>query len=95
MIRWIRTFWYVLTLRCEEADRLRSIEREGELSRSQRVGESLHRGLCKSCRKARRQAKLLKQALSEMSDLGEFERGPRLDDASRARIAAAMADKKN
>ncbi len=103
MTRWLRTIWYVLTLRCEEADRLRAIERDAELTRAQRLGESMHRMLCGSCRKARRQARALSTMLADLEanfEAGLDEAGPKMSEAMRTRIAAQLeasldADTKN
>jgi hypothetical protein len=66
MFRWPRILWYVLTLRCEEAERVRALEREGGATRSQRVAERVHRGLCRSCRHARAQVERLEEALGDL-----------------------------
>lgn len=64
---WIRSFWYILTLRCEEADRLRSVGDPASLRAHQRIAERIHRGLCKSCRHAAAQLELLDSGLRDLS----------------------------
>ena len=90
MIRWLKTVWYVLTLRCEEADRLRSLDEN--TTRAQRVGEVMHRTLCKSCRRAKKQTQILSRLLA---NLDESASGVRLDGAARARIASAIDAENN
>lgn len=88
MMRLARCCWYVLTLRCEEADRVRAVGRQGELTLSERLGAWLHTLLCVSCRRARRQLRLLQQLLR---DAGDDAGGPALDPDTRRRIAARLA----
>jgi len=64
---WLRSFWYILTLRCEEADRLRSVGDPACLKRHQRVAEKIHRRLCKSCRHAAAQLEFLDNGLRDLS----------------------------
>jgi len=92
MIRWIKTVWYVLNLRCEEADRIRAISTADDLTRAERLGERMHSALCASCRRARRQARALQRILRE---IGSGDAGPNIDPATRARIRAALENKKS
>jgi hypothetical protein len=95
---WCRTIWYVLTLRCEEAERLRAAPDADALTAAQRLGERLHRALCSSCRTARRRLQALDEALSRLAATETGEENtpataetPRLDDAARARILARLS----
>ena len=63
-----RKLWYILTLRCEEADRLRSQQALEPLTRVERVAMSLHQLVCKSCRIAARQIRLLDEAISKLRE---------------------------
>ena len=93
MIRLARTIWYVLTLRCEEADRVRSVDRMEDLTRAERFGTWAHTSLCRSCRKARRQARALQRVLREVGDgLADGEL-PEIPDSTRTRILDSI-DKK-
>jgi len=83
MIRLARTLWYVLTLRCEEADRVRSVARTEDLTRAERLGTWTHELLCKSCRAARRQTEALEHLVR---DIAEEPGGPTLSSGARARI---------
>ncbi|USO00107.1 MAG: hypothetical protein H6810_05445 [Phycisphaeraceae bacterium] len=87
---WIRTIWYILTLRCEEADRLRSRARGGELTRTERVAERLHRSLCSSCRKAAAQLDQIDRALEHLADGLSEGRAPDWDEQRAARLDEAM-----
>lgn len=83
MIRLGRTIWYVLTLRCEEADRVRAVGRTEDLTGAERFGAWAHTQLCKSCRHARRQAEKLQELVTDLSDppatLSQAARGRVLD----------------
>lgn len=68
VVRFIKAVGYVLTLRCEEADRLRAAKREGEWTRAERLGEALHTSICKSCRNARRKLELLQESLRDLDE---------------------------
>ncbi|MCA9279048.1 MAG: hypothetical protein H6815_13805 [Phycisphaeraceae bacterium] len=68
MIRFFRILWYVLTMRCEEADRIRSVGNIADLKWRERIGESLHRLLCGSCWKAKRQLYQLKAITKSFRD---------------------------
>jgi len=96
-VKWLRTIWYVLTLRCEEADRLRAVARHGELSRSERVAERLHRSLCSSCRHAAAQIERIDRGLDRLADGVADHAVPGWSEERRARLEAALreADQKN
>lgn len=87
MTRFARTVWYVLTLRCEEADRLRSVAQTEPLTRAERFGAWSHTTLCKSCRRARRQADILQSLIRDLSDTPAE---GALSDGARMRIAEAI-----
>ncbi len=86
MIRWLKTLWFVLTLRCEDADRLRTIGSHEPVRWSHRVGERLHRALCGSCRRARRQMRKLDETLRSMGETEE-----RLPAEARDRVVSGLA----
>lgn len=85
MTELIRTLGYVLILRCEEADRVRSLRSLGETGRAERIGEVLHSGLCGSCRRARRQVDRLDAQISRLRRSGPMD-GPSLSPQDRRRI---------
>ena len=64
---WLRSIWYILTLRCDEADRLRAIGDPAVLARHQRVAERIHRGLCKGCRRAAAQMERLDRGMRDLA----------------------------
>jgi hypothetical protein len=68
VVRVLKALGYVLTLRCEEADRLRAAKKRGEWTRAERIGEALHTSICKSCRNARRKLELLQESLEELEE---------------------------
>ncbi len=67
----MKTLWYVLSLRCEEADRIRANFDDPDVTRAQKVGERMHSALCSSCRAARRAMRDIGDALGEFDDSGE------------------------
>ncbi|MEL7237227.1 MAG: hypothetical protein AAGK78_00065 [Planctomycetota bacterium] len=67
----------VLTLRCEKADELRLRKRHGETEPLENLAEVLHRGICGTCRRSKRQADAMEKVLTEFRD-----REPNLDPAA-------------
>ena len=63
---WLKTLIYIATLRCEEADRIRSIAHTGDLSRAEIAAERFHRFLCANCRKAKAQLDRLDRVLGSI-----------------------------
>ena len=89
---WLRTIWLVLSLRCEEADRIRTRMRLGEAARAERVAERVHRALCRGCRHAASQLERIDRAIEHLAaDVGD---GPVAEwtDARRARLDAALRE---
>ncbi len=88
---WFRVILYVLTLRCEEADRVRSVSRSGApLRRGARFGEWAHSMLCKNCRHARARLRELDTLVAELRDEPDATpAGPMPPDA-RERIAKSL-----
>jgi len=91
---WLRVIWYVLTLRCEEADRVRSVAREGERLRAgARVGERVHTSLCRNCRRARRRLRELDRLVSELrEDAGAAPMPPDARERLRGVLANARSE---
>jgi hypothetical protein len=94
---WFRTIWYILTLRCEEADRLRAVSEPDRIARHQRIAERIHRALCGSCRHAARQLDRIDRTLRDMrpgcdeqAEHAEWDRAraDRLDEALRREMDA-------
>ena len=65
-MKWLKTLIYIATLRCEEADRIRSIARTEDLTRAQIAAERFHRFLCNNCRKAKAQLDRLDRVLGSI-----------------------------
>ena len=89
MTRLFRAIWLVLTLRCEEADRLRSVRAMRDLTRSERLAERVHAGLCKSCRHARKQLDALDHALQDLRETSDAEPVP-MPAETRERLERAL-----
>jgi len=66
MKRLLRAIWYVLQLRCDEAERLMHRGDETSLTWSERSGLRAHRALCRSCRSTQRQVRRLTELLREV-----------------------------
>lgn len=95
MKRALAILWYVLTLRCEEAERVRCIEGLEPVAWWQRWAERLHRFACRSCRRARRELVVLNEAVrhlvhAEQGEAHESEREPALSSEARERIRSAI-----
>ena len=58
----------LLTLHCEESTQLMSASLERELSAVERWAVRLHAGVCRSCRRFRRQLKFLQEAARRRAD---------------------------
>lgn len=91
MKRTLHILWYVLTLRCEEADRVRcAVDAEG-VEGYQLVAERVHRTLCSSCRAAKRQLDAVNRTLEALgSDEAPCEGMPA---DAKARIARALEER--
>ena len=93
---WLRSIWYVLTLRCDEADRLRCTPDPDALSRHERIAERLHRGLCANCRKAAHQLEAIDRGLRDLATRGDEEDrwGAEWDADRAARLESRMKNMK-
>jgi hypothetical protein len=65
------TLWYVLTLRCEEADRIRANFNDPAVTQAQKAGERMHSALCVSCRAARRAMRQIGEALDDFDSVAK------------------------
>lgn len=65
-MKWLKTLLYIAMLRCEEADRIRSIRRAEDLTRAEIAAERFHRFLCANCRKAKAQLDRLDRVLGSI-----------------------------
>lgn len=87
--------WYVLTLRCEEAERIRCCVGSEPTTWWERFAERLHRAACKSCRRARRELQALNAAIQGLvhAERGEADESPiesGLSGEARRRIRASL-----
>lgn len=87
------SIWYVLTLRCEEADRIRSMARREDMTRAERTGAWAHALVCRSCWAARKQADKLEALVHDLREnqpsVATSGRGS-LSEERRARLARAL-----
>jgi hypothetical protein len=63
-----RNLRMILSLSCEEASRLTSDALDRELSRSERWALSLHRFVCRGCRRFKKQLDLMRALVSKSPD---------------------------
>ncbi|UYV11696.1 MAG: hypothetical protein NCW75_10340 [Phycisphaera sp.] len=71
LISFFPTLWYVLTLRCEEADRIRANFTDPATTRAQKAGERMHSAMCGSCRAARRAMRQIGEALDDFDSVAQ------------------------
>ncbi len=95
----MKRIWYILSMRCEEADRLRSVMSQVKLTRSERIAMTLHQAICRSCRAAARQVRVLDEAVRDLRETPESVGGvPEVGlssaakDRIRHRLRAARSD---
>jgi hypothetical protein len=88
---WLRSIWYILTLRCDEADRLRVVARGGEIARHEKIAERIHRGLCAGCRRAAKQLETIDRGLRDLGG-AEAEPHPEWDGDRQGRMAARFSE---
>jgi hypothetical protein len=93
MKRLLIAIWYVLNLRCADAERVACTCDRAALRRRERVGAFVHRCLCRSCRAAKRQIDVVDALLREQRERGgvSSESGPVLPADARARIRERLA----
>lgn len=95
MKRALAILWYVLTLRCEEADRIRCCDGVAPVTWWQRWAERFHRFSCGSCRRARRELLAMNATIRslvhvERGEKDESQAEPGLPDGARDRIRTAL-----
>lgn len=79
----------ILTVRCERADRLLAERAVRRLRWYESVAAHVHSSICRSCGPARRQMRILSEAISERSRRGEPLTGE-LDPAVAQRLRRAL-----
>ena len=98
MRNWFSIAWYVLRLKCEEAERIRCVHSVEPVCWYERLGEWLHRVACGSCRRARKELQALDQTIQDLvqneHDANAAIGSPqeRLSADARSRILAAVED---
>ncbi len=83
----MRRIWTILTMRCAEADRLNAIGRD-HCTRSEWLAMRIHQLLCRGCRAAAQQLRILRENLAELDQQTTDE--PTLPPAARARLQARL-----
>ena len=86
--RFLTSCLYVVTLRCERVDALRSTKPEAEWTKTERFAESLHVKMCKTCRRTREKLRVLDEGLRSFDDTP----AEPLSDAARARMLDRLND---
>ena len=84
------TIRYVLTLQCEEADRIRANFSDPATTRAQKVGEQMHSALCGSCRAARKTMRDISDALGDLKDAAPE---PPMPEGVRERMAQRLRER--
>jgi hypothetical protein len=92
MMNWARIIFYVLTLRCDEAERIRCAPDPELVKAHQSFGESMHRCLCKSCRRAKRKLETMNRALERLGTGAEVDLGEGLSPEARQRLRDALEE---
>ena len=82
----------ILTLRCEEADRLMSDSLDRRLTWVERVALEGHVAVCRGCRRARRQLLILQQTMRKSLDTADAAGDEMLSPEARDRIRQALKD---
>lgn len=85
--------WRLLTIRCEEVSRLVSSSMEQELPWAERTAIRVHMWYCGACRRFKRQANLMREALRHLGQAHESDLvvESTLSDEARKRIQDALA----
>ncbi len=82
----------ILTLRCEEADRLMSDSLDRRLTWSERVALKGHVAVCRGCRRARQQLLILRQTIRKSLEIASAAGDEMLSPEARDRIRQALKD---
>ncbi len=82
----------ILSLRCEEADRLMSDSLDRRLTWSERVALKGHVAVCRGCRRARRQLLILQQTMRKSFESADAASDEMLSPEARDRIRQALKD---
>ncbi len=82
----------ILSLRCEEADRLTSESLDRQLTWSERVALQGHLVVCRGCRRARRQLLIVQQTMRKSLDIADAAGDELLSPEARDRISQALKD---
>ncbi len=92
MIKTFKKILHVLSLRCEEADRLMSDSLDRRLAWSEQVALQGHMIVCRACRRAWRQMLILQRTMRKSLDIAEATGDEMLSPEARDRIRQALKD---
>ena len=91
MIKCFKTILWIVTLRCEESDRLMSDSLDRRLNWAERAALRGHTLSCKACRRARQQLRTLRRSMQTVLDQVDSSAGSEtLSPEARDRIRASM-----
>ena len=91
MIKGFKTILWIVSLRCEESDRLMSDSLDRRLNWAERAALSGHTLSCRVCRRARRQLRTLRRSMQKLLDQVDAATGSEtLSLEARDRIRAAI-----
>lgn len=89
MIRTMKSVLWIVSLRCEEADRMMSDSLDRRLGWAERLALRGHMLVCRSCRRAGRKLRSIRRALSKSLEQVDAA-GDTLSAEARERIRAAL-----
>lgn len=91
MIKCFKTILWIVSLRCEESDRLMSDSLDRRLNWAERVALCGHVSVCRGCRRARQQLRTLQRSMQTMLDAVDSAAGSEtLSPEARDRIRAGL-----
>jgi hypothetical protein len=88
----LRSIWFVLRLRCDDAERLMSSRTSNDLNWSERNGLRFHRAICRSCRATQRTLNQLSDLLQtvDQSDAAPDASPIALDESAKQRLRSSL-----
>ncbi len=91
MIKCFKTILWIVSLRCEESDRLMSDSLDRRLNWAERAALSGHTLSCRGCRRARQQLRTLRRSMQTLLDQIDPAAGSEtLSPEARGRIRASL-----
>ena len=87
---WLKSAWFILTLKCDQSTRLASESLDRDLSWTERAAMRLHKMICRYCRRFYRQIVGLREAARMRQDQAAHLSGETLSSQARARIVDVL-----